>query len=160
MSGYRLFKVVRQNTSGELVPVNVEVHCNTGAARIKSVYTQLAQMEPGFMVLMPHFLCLVFDWLWFSWEERMGQDQQSLFVDEDGLFEDDRAVHQTLLILPRPLLPAKPKPVKHKTKKMRHRHHKAQIHLRKLHVYRLDPGRSRLAMNLDVDRNKFSRSVT
>ena len=27
----------------------------------------------------------------------MGQDQQSLFVDEDGLFEDDRAVHQTLL---------------------------------------------------------------
>ena len=27
----------------------------------------------------------------------MGQDQQSLFIDEDGLFEDDRAVHQTLL---------------------------------------------------------------
>ena len=49
------------------------------------------------MVPMPRFLCLVFDWLWFSWEERTGQDQQSLFVDEDGLFEDDRAVHQTLL---------------------------------------------------------------
>ena len=27
----------------------------------------------------------------------MGQDQQSLFADKDGLFEDDRAVHQTLL---------------------------------------------------------------
>ena len=49
------------------------------------------------MVPMSHFLCLVFDWLWFSWEERTGQDQQSLFVDEDGLFKDDRAVHQTLL---------------------------------------------------------------
>ena len=97
LSGYRSFKVVRQNTSGELVPVNVEVHCETGAARIKSVDTQLAQMDPGFMVPMPRFLCLVFDWLWFSWEERTGQDQQSLFVDEDGLFEDDRAVHQTLL---------------------------------------------------------------
>ena len=48
------------------------------------------------MVPMPRFLCLVFDWLWFSWEER-GQDQQSLFVDEDGLFKDDRAVDQTLL---------------------------------------------------------------
>ena len=54
-------------------------------------------MDPGFMVPMFCFLCLVFDWLWFSWEERTGQDQQSLFVDEDGLFEDDRAVHQTLL---------------------------------------------------------------
>ena len=97
MSGYRSFKVVRQNTSGELVPVNVEVHCELGAARIKSVDTMLAQMDPGFMVPMPRFLCPVFDWLWFSWEERTGQDQQSLFVDEDGLFEDVQAVHQTLL---------------------------------------------------------------
>ena len=97
LSGFCLFKVVRQNTSGELVLVNIKVHCNMGAARIKSVDTQLVQMDLGFMVPMPCFLCLVFDWLWFRWEESTGQDQQSLFVDEDGLFEDDRAVHQTLL---------------------------------------------------------------
>ena len=48
--------------------------------------TQLARMDPGFMVPMPCFLCLVFDWLWFSWEERIG-DQQSLFVDEEELLE-------------------------------------------------------------------------
>ena len=44
------------SASGELVLVNVKVHCETGAARIKSVDTQLAQMDPGFMVPMPHFL--------------------------------------------------------------------------------------------------------
>ena len=40
-----LFKVVRQNTSGELFPVNVEVHCEMGAARIKSIHVQLVRMD-------------------------------------------------------------------------------------------------------------------
>ena len=97
LSGYRSFKVVRQNTSGELVLVNIKVQSDMGAARIKSVDMQLAQMDPGFMVLMPCFLCHIFEWFWFSWEERTRQNQQSLFVNEDGLFKDDRAVHQTLL---------------------------------------------------------------
>ena len=69
-----------------LFSVNVEVHCDTGAVRIKSIDVQLVRMDLGFMVPMPCFLCLVFDWLWFSWEERIG-DQKSLFVDEEELLE-------------------------------------------------------------------------
>ena len=94
---FACLKLLGRTLLGNVSPVNIEVHCNMGVSRIKSVDTQLAQMDPGFMVPMPCFLCLVFDWLWFSWEEKTGHDQQSLFVNEDGLFKDDRAVHQTLL---------------------------------------------------------------
>ena len=76
LSGYHSFKVVRQNTSGELIPVNVEVHCDTGAARIKSVDTQLAQMDPGFMVPMP---CFVLFLTGFGLAGRRGWDKYTIF---------------------------------------------------------------------------------
>ena len=59
LSGYRSFKVVRQNTSGEFLPINVKVHCKTGVGRIKLVDMQLVRMDPGFMVLIPGHAFLV-----------------------------------------------------------------------------------------------------
>ena len=86
LSGYHSYTMVRQNASGELLPVNAKVHCKKGAARIKSVDSQLARMDPGFMVPMPCFIFLVFDWLWVGWEVRMGKIRKGcLLMKMDSL---------------------------------------------------------------------------
>ena len=68
------------------------MHNLTGAAAIERMHEQLTHLEPGFMVPLPRFVCVSLDWLfagWYTRNEKAIAEEDSVFVDEDGLFTED-----------------------------------------------------------------------
>ena len=79
--------------SGFLIPVEILVHWETGAARVEGVGGRLRGFEPGFMVPLPRSLCGMFDWLMFGYEMRttrrhLWNDGQVDGVDDNGFAVD------------------------------------------------------------------------
>ena len=54
---------MRQDPEGFFNPCTVQVHNVTGAAVMTTVHKQLPDLEPGFMVPLPCFMCISLDWL-------------------------------------------------------------------------------------------------
>ena len=89
---FKTVQFVRQDSQGFFNPVVVQVHTLTGAARIESVHEHLLNLEPGFMVPLPSFICKSLDWLFAGWDTKRKKaiaDEESSFVDSDGLFTED-----------------------------------------------------------------------
>ena len=89
---FKKIMFVRQGVGGILHPCTVRVHNLTGAAVIETIHEQLAHLEPGFMVPLPRFVCVSLDWLfagWYARNEKAIAEENSVFVDEDGLFTED-----------------------------------------------------------------------
>ena len=89
---FKKIMFVRQDVDGILHPCTVRVHNLTGAAVIETIHEQLAHLEPGFMVPLPRFVCISLDWLfagWYARNEKAIVEENSVFVDEDGLFTED-----------------------------------------------------------------------
>ena len=87
------FTVVRQARqgprTGSLFPCSCRVHATFGAALLTEVGTQMVGFEPGFMVPVPSYLANMFDWLYVGYCLRTRDEDESEFVDEDGLFDED-----------------------------------------------------------------------
>ena len=84
---------MRQDPEGFFNPCTVQVHNITGAAVMTTMHKQLPHLEPGFMVPLPRFMCLSLDWLFVGWNARCHKaiaEEDSGFVDEDGLFTEDK----------------------------------------------------------------------
>ena len=57
-----------------------------------TIHKTLPHLEPGFMVPLPRFICILLDWLFVGWNARCHKaiaEEDSAFVDEDGLFTED-----------------------------------------------------------------------
>ena len=90
-------KIFRQpvvgNDSGFLIPVEILIHWETGAARVEGVGGRLPGFEPGLMVPLPRCLCVMFDWLMFGYEARttrrdLWEDGQVDGVNDNGFVVD------------------------------------------------------------------------
>ena len=69
------------------------MHNISGAAVTTTVHEQLPHLEPGFMVPLPRFMCILLDWLCVGWIARGHKaitEEDSAFVDEDRLFTEDK----------------------------------------------------------------------
>ena len=89
---FKTVQFVRQDPQGFFNPVVIQVHTLTGATRIESVEERLLNLEPGFMVPLPSFICKSLDWLFAGWDTKRKKaivDEESTFVDSDGLFTED-----------------------------------------------------------------------
>ena len=89
---HKTVQFVRQDAKGFFNPIVIEVHTLTGAARIQCVEERMLNLEPGFMVPLPGFICKSLDWMFAGWDakrEKAIADEESGFVDHDRIFTED-----------------------------------------------------------------------